>query len=127
MAADGTDLVDELFALAPEGFTAARDALARRLRSEGDREAATAVKALRRPTAAAWALNQVVRQHRDEVEALVHAGEALAEAQQEALAGSPAASLGAKAAASLADDKEAASTAATRAAGAAEAQCGNER
>src|SRR5688572_26545469 len=39
---------DELFGLPPEEFVAARDDLARRLRREGDAEAARRVKALRR-------------------------------------------------------------------------------
>ena len=79
--------VDELFELDPEEFVGARDALARRLRSAGQKEEAAAVKALRRPTVAAWALNQLVRRHGDEVRALIAEGGELAVAQGRALAG----------------------------------------
>lgn len=79
--------VDELYDLDPEEFVAERDRLAARLRSEGDRGSAAAVRKLRRPTVTAWALNQVARRHREEVEALVDAGRAAADAQERALAG----------------------------------------
>jgi hypothetical protein len=44
-------------------MVAARNALADRLRKAGDKSAAATVKALKRPTPAAWALNQVHFQH----------------------------------------------------------------
>jgi len=72
--------VDDLFALPPAGFTAARDALAKRLKAEGDAAAAAEVKALRRPSAAAWAVNQVARGEPDLVVAVVDAGRAVADA-----------------------------------------------
>ena len=87
MSADAPPVGDELFELDPEEFVAARDALARRLRGEGDKAAAATVKGLRRPTVAAWALNQLARRHGDEVQALVAEGQELAEAQGRALAG----------------------------------------
>jgi hypothetical protein len=49
----------DLYQLPPEQFTAARDALAKRLRSSGDASAATEVKRLRRPQPTAWAINRV--------------------------------------------------------------------
>ena len=55
------DPADALFDVEPKQFIAARDALAKELRSRGERDAATEVKTLRRPTVAAWALNQVAR------------------------------------------------------------------
>jgi hypothetical protein len=55
------DLVDPLYAGPPEEFVAARDALAKRLRADGDRATAAEVAKLRRPTATAAALNQVAR------------------------------------------------------------------
>ena len=58
-AADVTDAADELYALAPGDFTSERDALAKRLRGDGRRDEAMAVKALRKPTTPVWALNQV--------------------------------------------------------------------
>lgn len=78
---------DDLYALAPGEFTAARDALAKRLKAEGDKAGAAEVKALRRPTHAAWAVNQVVRQHPELVDAVVEAGRALVAAQETLLGG----------------------------------------
>ena len=53
--------MDDLFALPPAEFIAARDALAKRLKADGDATRAAEVKALRRPSVAAWAVNQVAR------------------------------------------------------------------
>ena len=78
---------EELYALPPGEFTPARDARVKQLRADGEREAATAVKALRKPTVAAWALNQLSRSRRKELEALLSAGEGLRTAQEELLAG----------------------------------------
>ncbi len=78
---------DELYGLPPGEFTAARDALVKRLRADKQRELAGEVKALRRPTLAAWALNQVVRNRRKDVEELLAAGEELREAQEQLVAG----------------------------------------
>lgn len=78
---------DELYALDPNDFVAARNDLAKRLRKEGDKATAAEVAKLRRPTPAAWAVNQLVRRHRDDVEELVRLGEALRDAQDRALAG----------------------------------------
>jgi hypothetical protein len=79
--------VDELYGLAPEDFVEARDSLARRLRSDGQREAAAAVKQLRRPTVAAWAVNQLARRHADDLRRLIARGRELQAAQQQALEG----------------------------------------
>src|SRR4051812_8208025 len=79
------DEADELYGLPDAEFTAARDALAKRLRAEKRREDADAVKALRRPSVAAGAINRAVREHgADEVLA---AGEALREAHEALLSG----------------------------------------
>lgn len=77
----------ELYALPPGEFTGARDARAKELRKAGDREAADAVKALRKPTVAAWALNQLARSRAKDVERLIAAGEELRSAQEELLGG----------------------------------------
>src|SRR5918996_447150 len=76
--------VDALFALPPEEFTAARDELAKSLE---ERQAAKEVKALRRPTAAAWAVNQTVRRHPDALERLLAAGREVRSAQRRATSG----------------------------------------
>jgi hypothetical protein len=86
--ADGESLdPEELYGLDPNDFVAARNELAKALRKAGDRELAAEVAKLRRPTPAAWVVNQLVRHHRGDVEELVRLGEALREAQDEALAG----------------------------------------
>jgi hypothetical protein len=84
---------DELFGLPPEEFVAARDELARRLRREGDTEAAKQVKALRRPPLSAWAVNRLARERGRALVPLLAAGERLRDAHQAALAGEGAAEL----------------------------------
>ncbi|MBW3549006.1 MAG: hypothetical protein KY452_12865 [Actinobacteria bacterium] len=81
------DGVDQLYELEPGQFVAARDRLARALRAAGDREAATAVRGLRRPTLVAWALNQVARARAEEVAELIDAGAAVGRAQAQAMGG----------------------------------------
>jgi hypothetical protein len=81
------ETADELYALPPGEFTRARDERAKALRKEGRRDEADAVKALRKPTVAAWALNQLARRRPKEVERLLSAGEDLRAAQEELLAG----------------------------------------
>lgn len=66
--------MDELFDLEPSEFIAARDRLAKELRAAGDTEQAAAVKALRRPTLAAWAVNQVARRRPELVDAVIETG-----------------------------------------------------
>jgi hypothetical protein len=63
----------ELFAKPPAEFTAARNLLAKELRTEGDEEEAKRVLALRRPTAALWAANQLARRDEETLDALVEA------------------------------------------------------
>jgi hypothetical protein len=76
--------VDALFVLPPEEFTAARDRLAKETE---DRDVAKAIKALRRPTAAAWAVNQTVRRHPEALERLLAAGREVRTAQRRAASG----------------------------------------
>ncbi|SEE66835.1 hypothetical protein SAMN05216532_8267 [Streptomyces sp. 2231.1] len=75
-------VADELYALAPAVFTAARDERAKAARAAGDRELAEQIHRLRRPTLSAWASNLLVREQPDEVQRLVHLGEALRQAHQ---------------------------------------------
>lgn len=65
----------------------ARDALAADLRANGDAAGAKAVKELRRPTVAAWAINQVARNHPDDVAELLDIGRDLRSAQKKAMSG----------------------------------------
>jgi hypothetical protein len=72
-----TGEIDRLYGLPLEEFTKERDALARRLRSEGSREAAAEVAALHKPVLAAWVVNRLARERRDEVRKLVEAAETI--------------------------------------------------
>ena len=81
-----TQVADELYALKPSEFTAARNDHARRARGSGDRELAEAISRLRRPTVSAWLVNSLTRQAADLVESVMELGEALREAQH-AMAG----------------------------------------
>src|SRR4051812_417513 len=76
-----------LYGLPLAEFTPERNALAAELSREGARERAAAVKALRKPSAAAWAVNQLVRAEPDLVEALLGAGGELRQAHRQAAAG----------------------------------------
>jgi hypothetical protein len=86
-APDADAAADELYGLPLGDFTRARDELARQLRKEGRREEADTVKGLRKPTTAAWALNQLARLRGQDVARLLEAGEELRAAQDELLAG----------------------------------------
>ena len=79
--------VAELFRVPPAEFTAVRDALVKQRKAEGDKEGAAAIKALRRPSVGAWAVNQVARDHPELVDAVVEAGAAVRAAQEALLAG----------------------------------------
>ncbi len=82
-----TDDVDALFDLPAGDFVAARNAFVNTAKADGRTEEAAAVKALKRPTLAAWAVNQVVRADGDAYEALVAAGRTMQKAQRRALSG----------------------------------------
>src|SRR5437763_15597212 len=79
--------IDQLWALPLEEFTRVRDDLARKAKEEGDPEAAKESKAHRKPTVAAWAVNQLARSRPDDVRRLLGLGEVLRRAQREALQG----------------------------------------
>src|SRR4051794_1826730 len=84
MAADDPD---HLYGLPPEQFVPQRDARAKRLRAEKRRADADEIKALRKPSVAAWAVNQAVRSQPQAARALWDAGDALVAAQEDLLAG----------------------------------------
>jgi exonuclease VII small subunit len=79
--------IQRLYGLPLELFTTERNALAAQLRAEGDGEAAARVKSLRKPSAAAWAVNQLVRSEPDLLEALLGAGGELRQAHRQAASG----------------------------------------
>jgi hypothetical protein len=87
MAQAPDDAVDRLYGLPREDFIGERDALAKELRAGGRREEATAVKALAKPTVAAWAANQAVRSQKRSARELWKAGDQLSAAHDAVLAG----------------------------------------
>ncbi|MFJ3445324.1 hypothetical protein ACIPM2_29560 [Streptomyces sp. NPDC086081] len=76
-------VADELYALRPEEFTSARASAVAAARTAGDRELATRIGALRKPSLAAWVSNLLVRSRPGEVEPLLRLGEGLRRAHQD--------------------------------------------
>ncbi len=79
--------IDKLYDLEPEGFVTARDALAKKLRDAGRADDAAEVRALRRPTVAAWALNRLAREQEKQLAELFEVARDLRVAQRGALSG----------------------------------------
>jgi hypothetical protein len=79
--------LDRLYELPLEEFTAARNDLSKRARKSGAKDAATSIKALPKPSASAWAVNQLARRQRGLIEAFVAASATAMQAQRSALAG----------------------------------------
>jgi hypothetical protein len=77
----------DLYGLPLDRFVPERGALAKALRGQGDREQAARVAALRKPSVAAWTVNQLVRTQRRAVGAAFDAGDELQRAQADLLAG----------------------------------------
>jgi hypothetical protein len=79
--------LDELYRGPPDRFVAARDQLAKDMRSAGESEEAARVKKLRRPTVAAWIINRAALEAGDQVEEFAAASGALEQAQRRAVEG----------------------------------------
>ncbi len=73
--------IDALFELPLVEFTAARNSLAYRFKKEGSAAEAARVKALPKPPATAWAVNQLFWRERKELERLLTIGGRVREAQ----------------------------------------------
>jgi hypothetical protein len=71
----------DLYAVRPEQFTGARQALVKALRQAGDTRAAAEAAAMKRPTLPLWAVNQLARHDRAAVSELIGAAERLQAAQ----------------------------------------------
>ena len=85
VSAKGLDReIDRLYGLPLGEFTAERDALARRLRGDGQRDEAAEVGGLRKPVLAAWVVNRLARERRNDVRALVAAAAAIRAGKPEA-------------------------------------------
>ena len=80
---DLASAAEELYALSPGDFTAARDERVARARTSGNRDLARAIGALRRPAVSAWLVNQLVREAGDQVGELLALGESLRQAQKD--------------------------------------------
>jgi hypothetical protein len=86
------DLLDEtllkdLCTTPPDEFVAARNAIVKRLKSEGDRAMASEVAGLRRPSWTDWALDTAAVEHADITAAFADAAADMREAQQAATSG----------------------------------------
>jgi hypothetical protein len=79
--------IDDLFKLPPVEFTAARNALAAKLKKDGDAAAADRVKTLGKPSISAWIANQLYWRHRKAFDRLFAAGDRFRSAQAAQLAG----------------------------------------
>lgn len=72
-----TDEAERLYGLPLEEFTSARDALARQLRADDRSQEAKEVAALRKPVLAAWVVNRLARDERDDVKTLVESAKGI--------------------------------------------------
>lgn len=75
------EVAAELYSLAPEEFTAARNARVKQAKADGETDLAGDIQGLRKPTVGAWLLNQLVRRNRALVDQLFDLGEQLRAAQ----------------------------------------------
>ncbi|MBM7515361.1 hypothetical protein [Nocardioides nitrophenolicus] len=82
--ADLLEIADELYALPLAEFTPTRDARAKELKGTA---LAAQVKALRKPSTAAWVVDLLVRREAGQVDQVLSVGAALREAQQAMSAG----------------------------------------
>jgi hypothetical protein len=74
---DLDSVAEELYGLPLEDFTATRNERTKQARATGDRQLATQIQSLRKPTQAAWLLNQLVRTHAEETQLLLDLGREL--------------------------------------------------
>jgi hypothetical protein len=74
--------VGELYGLHPDEFLGARRTLAAQAKADKETGLAKAIDSIRKPTAAAWAINQLVRARPADVERLVDLAAGLHEAQE---------------------------------------------
>ena len=73
---------NELYALSPDDFIERRQQLVAEARQARDRQLATEIGRLRRPTRSAWLINLLARREPEAVSALLELGSALQDAQQ---------------------------------------------
>ena len=78
-----SDVADELYGADPAGFVARRTELVKEARAAKNRDLATQIGALRRPTVAAWYVNLLARSSSEELDALLELGARMRAAQAE--------------------------------------------
>jgi hypothetical protein len=76
------EIAHELYGLEPGDFIKERDARVKALRSDGEDGLASRVKALKKPSTAAWVVDLLVRADAEQVQQVVELGAAMREAQQ---------------------------------------------
>jgi hypothetical protein len=79
---DLVGVAEELYGGSLADFIDARTRFAKEARAAGDKDLATEIAALRKPSTAAWSVNMVMRSASDEIERVLSLGDALREAQQ---------------------------------------------
>jgi hypothetical protein len=79
--------IDDLYGAPLDRFVPARTELTKALRKEGRRDEAAEVAALRKPSVAAWAVNQLIRTQGRSVQDLFDAGDALRAAHEQVASG----------------------------------------
>jgi hypothetical protein len=84
---DLDDEIDRLFTLPLAEFTAARNALAARLKKDGRGDEAERVKAMAKPSVSAWAVNQLYWKHRESFDRLIAAGQRVRQVHASQVAG----------------------------------------
>jgi hypothetical protein len=80
-------MLDELYGVELDEFISTRRRLAKELKDAGDKETSAVLAAARKPTVAAWVLNQLARQERKQIDLLLDAGHRLGQGQAALLRG----------------------------------------
>ena len=76
-------VASELYSLTPDTFTARRNEEADAVRRSGDKELATRIRRLPKPSAAAWIMNMLVRHRSAEIAEVLDLGASLRAAQED--------------------------------------------
>lgn len=79
--------IQRLYGLPFGEFTAARNALAKQLKKDGDKDASEEVAALPKPSVSAWAVNHLFTTHSEDMEELLASGERARKALRSILSG----------------------------------------
>jgi hypothetical protein len=77
---DLDSVAQELYGVPLPDFVTTRNERARQARADGDRELATEIQGLAKPTTAAWLVNQLSREHADDLTPLLDLGRELRDA-----------------------------------------------